>query len=749
MKVLILVLAKTQEAETFRRILAAFENKGYQVHLFADHGRELVLESLPNILAMVEDYAAEPLERITVLSDCRELVFPWYRCYNSLVDDFIFFLDVHSQPGREPQDAFQQVLMRFHNIEDEYLQGKLFINFDMQNSLRAVDYLLPGNNFAYFADLENFDFGLQEKKTAVCKVYHLDGVEYSFAATATTEEKVEHITLAQHERRAIHLDEAFAGRLAQNQWFAPYCVVGILEHKGIQDSVKIEAVRYIFDQVKTMPVETKESTYAFCLRYAEREETGFPYTVLVVSQMVKLGLPNALLEKILHFLLRDEQHQDWHYPLVVSTLDYHEHCGLPQYSKIVRDRQEVIKRVVHYYRNQMVEKRTKRVVPPSATQAKRICILTSALLSALHAPTMLALEYARNIKMAIPEAVIQIMVDDTSVWSKGDKLPAYGPVSTPSTTYRSEHMAALQGAEIAFHYSDSSQERVARLQGDLDAVHAFAPDVIFAVGADFSLSREILYEDYPIVDLSIGNRPSNSKSTDVYISFHSEAAMERENERFCIQRKTYTHTAGLQFPPARKKVERTTYAIPADAFVMVTVGNRLDVDMSREYIDMVCSFIQSRRDAFWLLVGPKEIVYIKDYYPKLVGRQIIFIDFEDDLAALYEVCDVYLNPYRPGGGFSAAMAMNQGLPVLTNRDQSDVAVYVGADDAAESQLTYLEQLVRIYQEPAYRKEMGERMRKRIAEKYNFRAATEELVSFFRMASDHFCKRSRANSRPRQ
>ena len=63
---------------------------------------------------------------------------------------------------------------------------------------------------------------------------------------------------------------------------------------------------------------------------------------------------------------------------------------------------------------------------------------------------------------------------------------------------------------------------------------------------------------------------------------------------------------------------------------------------------------------------------------ELLERYTINLGYQTDMLAVYECCDFYLNPYRQGGGCSAAEALFKGLPAFSI-NYGDVGISVGED----------------------------------------------------------------------
>lgn len=79
--------------------------------------------------------------------------------------------------------------------------------------------------------------------------------------------------------------------------------------------------------------------------------------------------------------------------------------------------------------------------------------------------------------------------------------------------------------------------------------------------------------------------------------------------------------------------------------------------------------------------------------PELQGK-VFFLGRSDDLQAWLENCDLFINPYRVGGGTSGTYALMKGVPVVTI-PFGDVSLCAGDEFCTESYDT-MPDLIRKY-----------------------------------------------------
>ncbi len=251
-----------------------------------------------------------------------------------------------------------------------------------------------------------------------------------------------------------------------------------------------------------------------------------------------------------------------------------------------------------------------------------------------------------------------------------------------SIIYKEDHADYLKEKNIETYYSDISILRRERVHSIVKAIKEFNPEVIFTT-SEISLARQILTPYYPIVYLSQGISYFSSFA-DVYL-FRDQDGVKKENEKYNLLNIDHVHNfePGFNPPKPYKNVSREDLNLTEEDFVLITVGNRLDNDMDEKYMDLIYSFLLKKSNVKWLIVGSAKLSYLEKNYQNLLNDKIIRIQYEDDLAALYRICDVFINPDRIGGGFSIAIAMSQSLPVVTMRKSSAGLTFVGDDSCVE------------------------------------------------------------------
>lgn len=739
MKVLISILKDYDNQRELDNIYQQFVDHGFVIHQFIDTNGEVQLESLPAILDYVKGCNSDDdfLERIVVLSNMQPLLFSWYRCYNHLVHDYIYVID---EKKYKNYDGYQnreivRVLSEFNGIKDETVTGKIYLNINPVNYNVVMDFLLMDDHFVYFDDIQNFDFTRITSPQLKQKVYQFGEYEitFDFLSSLNTETiKLDWNVIANTINLVV--DRDFLVKLEHNCYIFVYFAIYIL-NQNIPLNIKYQLIYIIFSHFG----ESEKNTYCMkqVIDFLTKKELPFIDKSTLLTASVKLQVKEDLLQHILKFLCDDHENIPFHYPILINSLLYITKNGLKLYPELFKDRSYVMDRILSFYRNHIT-------IDFKGRKRKRIAIVTGQLLQKVHAPTSIVINYATNLKKYFPDYEIKIFVDDMFCFCPEEEVILHLYASNISSKMSTVHSNELEPMNIKVYYSNPELDRISRIQMDINAILDFQPDLLFVMGSDFSFAASYLYPYFPIVKFSFGGA-ENSPYADLYISGRGETDLRDEYRYYGItSRKYVSHQSGLELPIPKKNIKREDLSIAPNDFVMVTVGNRLAVDMDHEFLGIMCDVLEKSDSIKWVIVGLNGVnQYILHPFRKLIEiGKIIIIAYEEDLAALYQICDIYVNPFRLGGGISGAIAMNQQLPVVSLKNFGDVSVYVGEEDCVEKQM-FKDEIMKLYLDREYRFKKGEKMKSRIERDFGMEKAVYEIISLFEMARQEF--RNRVNS----
>ncbi len=165
----------------------------------------------------------------------------------------------------------------------------------------------------------------------------------------------------------------------------------------------------------------------------------------------------------------------------------------------------------------------------------------------------------------------------------------------------------------------------------------------------------------------------------------------------------------FELKPQKGIFSREYKGLPEDRFILVVVGIRLEFEVTDAFMDMleeVCS-----QGCYVVFAG------IMDNYNKLmesypvVSANSSFIGYCNDMLALMDICDLYVNPERLGGGFSVIEAFVKGKPGVYLKS-GDVYTAGGESFAVDNFKEMAEQILKYKEDKDYYNSMSGLARER-------------------------------------
>lgn len=492
-------------------------------------------------------------------------------------------------------------------------------------------------------------------------------------------------------------------------------------YKFIEELIKLdkekkeEMIRYTHDYLEesTLPLEQFVDYNYICIRCGDQRGLLRQYKYLERN----VGLLNLVQV----------------HALITNSLFYTSQLNQDVDRSIIEIRLMLMEKINNYW-NQRIK------IPKNIKQNEnKIAIVAGQLLGLNHSPTKLVLDYAKMLQKYNPKLKIKIFVEDWAYYSP-DELgwtSVYG--STSSTVGKQIHKEYV-GKSIDIYYSDGELNRKNRVLSDLKALVEFKPSIIYKIGSKFNVVTDLLFQYLPVVSHSIGGI-EESNYVDVFTSGYTKEYMESlYNENNLSHQKYMQHTAGLNFIESKTMLERIKFGFEKQDFIMITVGNRLEAEVDEIFVANMLNVLSVNKNYKWIFVGVKNIPLIsKKYHSYIDSGQIKFHSYEPELLSLYKICDVYVNPLRKTGGFSGALAMYAGLPVITTDKNSDVGLYAGENNCIDLERFHTE-IAKLKDNKEYYLEKSEEMKNRIENEFSFKKTVKDLEKIFEYAVECFKER---------
>ncbi len=145
----------------------------------------------------------------------------------------------------------------------------------------------------------------------------------------------------------------------------------------------------------------------------------------------------------------------------------------------------------------------------------------------------------------------------------------------------------------------------------------------------------------------------------------------------------------------------------------ITVGNRLKTEINLEFALAMAELLKKYDDMKWMIIGAwrNEFDFLQGF---LSAGRIIYTGFENELPALYKLCDIFINPIRTGGGGSVAMFIQQGGPAIISNSPSDILPFVGEENCINGGIKNMFEAVEsIYLDRSLGEKLAERQKEKL------------------------------------
>ena len=357
---------------------------------------------------------------------------------------------------------------------------------------------------------------------------------------------------------------------------------------------------------------------------------------------------------------------------------------------------------------------TSKVKKGNKDGAKKICVLNHMLYDTKDAPTLLSIQ----VSGILADLGYDIKVMSLDVFSyMAINTPIFSPIlgSHPSTAkeYENCHKKAYHPS-VEIDYIDIVDVKE-RMQCQLDEIMAYSPDIILDMSDDFSILSYIYSQYFPTLFLPLRGYQSSSYFTNLAIRSMAEFLTENGIYHAAEEQCVIEFPICIMAPEPQSQYERSMLSLESDDFVLVTVGSRLNEEIKEDFADFVCERLLTKPNIKWLIVGSSNQYLCCKYRNYVDCKKIIYISYEDDLPALYKICDLYLNPQRMGGGASITWAMHYGLPIAVLSSPNDVMPVIGKENTVDTYEQMTDYVLKLWSDPSFYASESSKFQKRESE----------------------------------
>lgn len=192
-------------------------------------------------------------------------------------------------------------------------------------------------------------------------------------------------------------------------------------------------------------------------------------------------------------------------------------------------------------------------------------------------------------------------------------------------------------------------------------------------------------------------------------------------------------TFTFDIKPQTQKVSRKELGIPEDVFVLAMVSTRLDYEVTNEFLQMLEDTLNEKMSI--VFIGEFSAYEEKMKMFPYIRKKSVSLGFCEDMLSCLEVCDLYVNPRRKGGGSSVVEAMYMEKPAVSIA-YGDVAINAGGEFCVATYEEMADKILQYSEDKDYYNVMAEKAKKRA----DFLLDTEKA---FREIMDEYDRREKS------
>ena len=314
---------------------------------------------------------------------------------------------------------------------------------------------------------------------------------------------------------------------------------------------------------------------------------------------------------------------------------------------------------------------------------KRIAIMTEHVLNELHAPTKVVLDFAYVLQEYMGYEVMIFACPCDA------RLPYdlwHNPVSiNVNPEYKDFDMLINHKGKILRGYQvNMTQSSPKEYSMMLSMIYYWNPLFVFEMGA-INPIMDVMNKFTTVVamSMSIGCPISEGeilfrldKTDDELEQIYSNSLNRGQKQIFADGK------IPVVVKKSNKENNRSDFGLSDDQYLIAIVGNRLDVEVDDECVQLMKEILKQVHNVAFLIIG--EVDTLKNKFTDTIfDERVLYLGFCEDLMGVYNIVDLYMNPQRKGGGFSSSMAIQAGVPVVT-LPNCDVAYNVGEEFVVEN-----------------------------------------------------------------
>lgn len=327
----------------------------------------------------------------------------------------------------------------------------------------------------------------------------------------------------------------------------------------------------------------------------------------------------------------------------------------------------------------------------SKRNKNNVLVITLQFLDIGHAPTRTALERIYTLGKKLNKNVF--VINSCEQYSELGEIPFYkGIYGSINEKLWKETRLQYKDYVFDFYQPNTVMPDIEEISNIIELIRMWKPYQIIVIGKGCILgdlcAKIIPTVCIPVTFSTVPYCPSQ------YVSVGKKLKEEEKEELIANGYPVHRIIEDLFTFELREQTHHYTreeFHLPKDKFLLLVIGLRLDADVKDEFIEAMLETFQWRTHLVFVGLFNTYEEMCKKY--KSLEKHSSYLGLQDDILAITELGDLYVNPMRVGGGFSIIETFYHGKPGVT-LSYGDVAAAAGNEFCVNN---YQEMIEKIHQ----------------------------------------------------
>lgn len=358
---------------------------------------------------------------------------------------------------------------------------------------------------------------------------------------------------------------------------------------------------------------------------------------------------------------------------------------------------------------------SKRIyIPVEERNENLVFVFSSQVLGLNHAPTKTLLDRCYVLKKILHKEV-QIINTAMFMTAKG-RAPFYN-------IQEAQYMPELSGREyiefkgerFAYYQCPREMPDLQAIADVLDIVITKKPGYMISIGGN-DICADICGRIVP--EITVGTVFSSIAVSGAEWQITAGGKLSETDEECLkilgVEKEKIKNTVfTFSFKEQNHTFTRPMLGLPEGNFLIAVVGWRLTEEIADEFLQMLVNIVEKEERVAVVFIGRFTNYWEKMLEYPILQKKTINLGEQEDVLAVMDCMNLYINPKRQGGGSSVAEALYKGVPAIT-LSVGDVAVAAGREFWVDDYQTMMEQIHRYVMDDNFYAAMSEKAKKRAA-----------------------------------